>query len=243
MIILYITFFIISAWLIPHASHIATLTQQRGRNIVPVSQSPDNPIAQILVTGDSTAVGVGALSPECSLVGRLAQDLPTVLIENIASNSMRLSQLHTQLNRLRSMGTSYDYVLIHIGGIDTVSLTPLPRIESNLRKVITLAKSITRHHVIIVSVNNTGLIPLFSFPVNYFLTRRSRKVSKIFSDVCTSTQTVHIPLFAEKEQDELCKNPAQYISPDGIHPNDMGYGLWYKKIRTTTLPLITRQTL
>lgn len=227
-------------WLVFHSLRLLILgglTIVYGKRTVPVSQTPLQPTTSILVTGDSTAYGVGALDPRNSLAGRLAQDLPRALIKNASQNAINSQTLYELLRPIPSQ--SYDYLMIHIGGIDTISCRSEARINRSLDHALTEATRIAVKKVFVVSVNNAGLVPFFPFPLNRFFSWRSRHVSAITARSCERHNCIHIPLYAELAKDELSQQPKRYISPDQTHPNDAGYGLWYKKIRAVILPHIT----
>jgi lysophospholipase L1-like esterase len=182
---------------------------KNGKLAEPLSQVVENPEYTILIVGDSTSYGTGASCKECSLVGRLAKDVAGASITNASKNAMSLSTL-TQT--LRSLSTNvYDVIIIHIGGIDTISLTPMRTIERYIGAVFSYATKMARKKVFLVSVNNAGLVPLFRFPLSLIL-------------------------FEEREREVLHKNPNRFFSSDKTHPNDEGYAIWYEKIRRIILP-------
>ena len=207
-----------------------------GEKTVKASQTPDRVDLKILIVGDSTAVGVGAQNPRQSLVGRLAADLPQALINNSAINGLNTKALSNILTSIPP--NSYDYIIIHTGGIDTISCLPLATTENFLELILRQSKRVARKQIFLVSVNNTGLVPFFPFPLNLLFTYRSRAISKIAAQLCFKYQCVHIPLFLERKDDELAKHPKKYISSDLIHPNDEGYGIWYERIKSVLLPII-----
>ena len=53
-----------------------------GKRVIPVTQSLQSAHKRILVIGDSTSFGTGAIKSENSLVGRLARDFPNTEIVN-----------------------------------------------------------------------------------------------------------------------------------------------------------------
>jgi len=87
--------------------------------------------ATILVLGDSTGVGVGATRPEESLAGLFAADYPDADIINVAVSGTRVADAITQARRCFEAGLSFDLALLHVGGIDVIADTPLPRLADN----------------------------------------------------------------------------------------------------------------
>ncbi len=207
-----------------------------GRCAPRANHTPAISTCSILVIGDSTALGTGATKPESTLVGRLAGEFDTATIVNAAQNAMNLATLEKCLNE--RLQEKYDFVIIHIGGIDTILLTPLKVVRRRLNNCLHTAQKIARKKVILVSVNNAGTSPFFRFPLSRVMSTRSARVSKISHEVTVCNSVLHIPLFAPKSEDPLHSNPDHFFSSDGIHPNDEGYGVWYEKIRQPLVHLI-----
>ncbi len=209
-----------------------------GKSTKPFSQTPAHARKRILIIGDSTAYGTGALNPENSIAGRLARDFPDTAIINEAHNAMNMAQLVDKLKGLHH--EHFDHTLIHIGGIDTLSCTQLNVLAEHMKAALYAARAITSGTIFLVSVNNVGTLPLMRFPFTHFYTRRSKCVTTTFAHVIAHTaDTVHIPLYAERADDPLTRDPRTLFSHDGIHPSDAGYAYWYQKIRAAIAPSMT----
>lgn len=222
---------------IAHFSHRAV---EFGKKAQPFTQHRKDAQKKILVIGDSTAVGTGAMYPEYSLVGRLATDLPDVQIINAAQNAMNLKELHASLSPHGSEIDPYQYIIIHIGGMDTITLLPLSIIRKHALASLALAKQIAHKQVFLVSVYNVGTAPIFQFPLNLFFRRRSRRISQLLDTLCQELLVEHIPLYSPEHEDALYKDSKRYFATDGLHPNDEGYGLWYERIRPKLLAEINK---
>ena len=81
----------------------------------------EHPSHRLLIVGDSTGVGLGAVSIEDSLAGRLARDFPQASIENRAELGARIACV---LGQLADVDAGYDAVLIAAGGNDILRRTP-----------------------------------------------------------------------------------------------------------------------
>lgn len=81
----------------------------------------EHPSHRLLIVGDSTGVGLGAVSIEDSLAGRLARDFPQASIENRAELGARIACV---LGQLADVNAGYDAVLIAAGGNDILRRTP-----------------------------------------------------------------------------------------------------------------------
>lgn len=210
-------------------SVLAYRTVAAGKKMSPFSQEPNNTKSRILIVGDSTAYGTGASTPKNSLIGRLAADFPAATIINKAENSRNFSHIRRTLEQIKS--EQFDIVMVHAGGIDTITLRPLASIEKDLRAIIIQAKRLGARYTYFISVNNVGVAPFFTLPVKNFFTSRSRQISVLCESVSQSeSNVIHIPLFREKDDDPLFKKSKAYFSSDKIHPNDAGYAIWYHMI-------------
>src|SRR3982751_910398 len=63
----------------------------------PYEASPTQPLASVLVLGDSTGVGLGATHPEDSIAGRLGAEHPRARITNHAAIGARFEDIPAQL--------------------------------------------------------------------------------------------------------------------------------------------------
>ncbi len=212
-----------------------------GKQTSPVHKQHEAPKNKVLVIGDSTAFGTGAITKEGSLVGRLAEDLPNSSIVNAAKNAMDLRELNEHLTPHEE--NAYDYVIVHIGGMDTINLMPLPFVQKRARASLEQAKRVAQKKVFLVSVYNVGTAPFFQYPLNRYFETRSNKISSTFATLCTELDIEHIPLYQEKDTDPLYQDVERYFAPDGLHPNDEGYGLWYNKIKPIVVEKINNQNI
>lgn len=187
----------------------------------------------VLVIGDSTSYGTGVQDKTRSLAGRLAADMPEYAVVNLSENGMSLKRLCENLAKLED---AYEHTFIHIGGVDTLTFTPLATVSSRMRAAIQKAKKITRGRVFLISVNNSGAVPAYRFPFAQLLSKRSRQVSMISDAVCMVEGVTHVPLWRRAKEDMLGANPSRLIARDLMHPTDEGYGVWYEQIRQALQP-------
>lgn len=205
-----------------------------GKKVTPVMQQNEGATKRVLVIGDSTSYGTGALESENSLVGRLAKDFPNIEIVNASENAMSMKRLHEKLQTLK--GEKFDIIMIHIGGIDMLSFTPSAKIHTLAKDIFSLTRELSAQKVLLVSMNNPVSAPLFRFPVNHILDKRSKVLTDVFADVCAQSSIDHVPLYVDDPEDPFHSDPERYYAYDGVHPNDEGYGVVYKKIKTRVAP-------
>jgi lysophospholipase L1-like esterase len=204
------------------------LAIQLGKKTVPFSQESRRGGKRALVIGDSTSYGTGTSDPRYSLAGRLAADLPDYTIENQSENAMSLARLAEKLETLHG---PYDRIYIHIGGVDSVSFTPLGKMRAKLDTVLKRAHALTNGPIYLVSVNNPRAAPAYGFPFSRVFEWRSRKVSTTCGEACSLHNVYHIPLWHDLEHEPLLTTTKSLFAQDGMHPNDEGYGVWYQKIK------------
>lgn len=204
-----------------------------GKQVTLASQQSTQESARVLVIGDSTACGTGTTDSTHSLIGRLARDFPQLTIMNMAENAMNARQVRDKFARLPP--EKFDMVMVHVGGMDVLTFTRRAALRRHLEALIVLAKDREISRLVLVSPNNAGAAPIFHFPLSRLMVRRSRQVSQLFEEVCQVHGVVHVPLFAESPKEPLTP---RHFAPDGSHPNDEGYAIWYEKIKSTIEPHI-----
>lgn len=190
---------------------------------------PDAPV-QILVLGDSTAVGTGASSPELSLPGRLAAEFPQASLLNFGKNGQKVGQLAASFPDLGSR--RFTLTVVQIGGNDILRMTPKRDVETGLRDVLTKAKGIS-DHVILLHTGNVGAAPFFPWPFHYLFTAKTRQIRALSSSIATEFDVTYVDLFKERKDDVFLTDPSRYYAADMLHPSGEGYRVWYETFRRT----------
>ena len=171
------------------------LAKRLGREATSFSYDSGAP-ERILIIGDSIGYGVGAGNPHYSLAGRLSRDFPGCALINLSENGMNLKRLRLKLEATTGV---YDHVFISIGGMDVLCFTPIPRVRRDLEGVLSRARDLSRGSVYLVSVNNTGAVPAFRFPVAPLLSWRSSQVTRAARETCAAQSVVHVPLWRARQ--------------------------------------------
>ncbi|MGE5616190.1 MAG: SGNH/GDSL hydrolase family protein, partial [Bacillota bacterium] len=89
---------------------------------IPAQSCPECCKATIVIAGDSTAFGVGALPAE-STAGRLAAAFPHARVINVARSGANMSAVFEQLAKVEV--SHADLVLIHAGANDVLEFRPV----------------------------------------------------------------------------------------------------------------------
>jgi lysophospholipase L1-like esterase len=190
----------------------------------------DNPSQRLLIVGDSTGVGLGALSVEDSIAGRLARDFPQASIENRAELGARTACV---LAQLAEVDAGYDAILIAAGGNDILRRTPYVDLRAALEAVITRARQIAPL-IIVVNSGNVGGAPLFGWPLSILLSRRSLQVRRIFVLTCRRMRAQFVNLTFAPRRDPFGRQQELYFAEDGLHPSSAAYEYCYDILKRRT---------
>lgn len=183
---------------------------------------------RILILGDSTAVGTGAMRAEDSIAGRLAHDFPNAEIKNRGKNGGLISDVTKQIDFVRN--ETFDLIIITVGGNDVWSLTSLRSITKNLNYIFAAAKAMSQGRVFFLLYNNIGDAPIFPGFIRYFLKRRCNQIQSRITQCAMQQKIALINLFTEDINNPFLKSPKKLFAKDGIHPSSEGYSLWYKRM-------------
>jgi lysophospholipase L1-like esterase len=191
-----------------------------------------NPSAKlrILLVGDSTMVGIGALDSAQSTAGWFAQDLPKAHIDNFSVSGLRLKGLLKIFNP--PPGEHYTLAVAQIGANDIIHFTPLASIREDLNLLIDRLKPIAGT-VVIMHSGDVGLAPIFSWPASEILGWRSRQVRSIYMQTAKERGVLYVDLYADRSNDLFLKDIERYYGPDLFHPSGEGYQYWYHRICET----------
>ncbi len=196
----------------------------------PFEQHPDHPRLRILILGDSTAVGTGVSDPRGSIAGRFGMDFPDAEVQNNGVNGMLARGLEENFPHFPPQ--SFDLVVLQIGANDIIQGTPLPEFSASLSAIFDRAKNIGRH-VVALHSGNIGLAPIFQWPMNFFLRRRTLIYGERYRDLAAAHDVLYVDLFHEVKDDPF--KGEGFYADDNFHPAEKGYGVWYQDIRNTMM--------
>jgi lysophospholipase L1-like esterase len=195
---------------------------------VPYEQHPLHPNKFILVAGDSTATGVGAIDNKESIAGRLGKQFPDADITNLGVSGARLKDL---LTLLQKQTQHYDLIVLQIGGNDIVHLTSYQEIRQQLAQIIALSQNLSSK-TIVLTAGNIGRARTFRWPLSAIITARTLHVRDIFIEEIAKYPTVYyVDLFKNPQEDPFEKDLKTYYAPDSFHLTGAGYGAWYSALQ------------
>jgi lysophospholipase L1-like esterase len=200
---------------------------------VPAQSSPKRCRRTIVIAGDSTAFGVGAL-PDESTGGRLAAAFPHARVINVARSGANIAKVLAQLahvvEKLARIGCrKVDFVLIHACANDVIEFRSPAEVEADLRAVITLARGMS-DNVVVMPGQNFSVAPFFLRPLKPIITWHARRIHAVVQRVTAELGVTFVDLFRDPSEDPFVKEPQRYYCADGLHPSGEGYGLWFSAL-------------
>ena len=210
------------------AAAIAAAGRRLDYSVKPFEQIRPEAGLKILFLGDSTAVGLGSARPETSMAGWFAHEFPRADIENISQSGLRLAGLYQKLDEIP--GNDYDLAVLQIGANDIMRMTPLENIDRDLRAILARVGKISRQ-VVVLHSGDIGTAPIFLWPFNRFLSRRSYHVREIYRRAAGESGAVYVDLIRFNTDRVLSSDEKKYYAADHLHLSGDGYRLWYEAIR------------
>ena len=192
----------------------------------PLQRVPAQTALQLLIVGDSTAVGTGATAPQASLAGLLGEHFPRLRIDNRSRDGAQFAALLDQLDG----DERYDMVLVMAGGNDVVRMRGLQAMQSDIDRVTQRARQ-RAHLTVLMPAGNVGNAPFFFAPVSWLMTWRSRRLQAFASEAALRHGAVLVNLFRESADDPFVQRP-ELNAADGLHPSDAGYRVWFGELMT-----------
>lgn len=194
----------------------------------PYEQQVADPKGRILIVGDSTAYGTGALLARNSVAGRIGRAYPEYTIENISMNGATIADVTDRFGRVQGM---YDLIVLQVGANDILQKQSIRAIEADLRVLVLQAQQ-HAEHVVLMTAGNIGAAEAFvrdGVP-NRTYEELSRAVRARSSMLSNTLGFAYIDLFDEPRDDVFLKEPGTYLAFDDLHPSDAGYGVWFGKL-------------
>ncbi|MEO5646539.1 MAG: GDSL-type esterase/lipase family protein [Candidatus Paceibacterota bacterium] len=208
--------------------HSVQISKKLIAAAIPYEQHPTHPNKTILIAGDSTAVGVGAIDNTDSTAGRLGKQFPNADIINIAVSGARLQDAIVQLQS--QQGKRYDLILLQVGANDVTHLISRTTATNEIQKTFELATAISAK-TIVLTAGDMGISNLFHWPITIALHNGSLMLREVFMTTVTQFPTVsYIDLFKSKKDDPFQHKP-EFYAPDNFHLTGAGYGIWYGEIQ------------
>jgi lysophospholipase L1-like esterase len=183
---------------------------------------------RILIVGDSTAAGTGADSYEFSLAGRFANDFPRADIVNLGVNGSTTKGVLSQLEKVKD--EYFDLIVLVTGGNDIWAFTTFWGLKKTLKSIFEITNKLSDGKTVVLLYGANGSMNAIPLIFRLFFFLRTEKIKKAFKEVTQEKNVPLVELFTDDINNPFLQNPKTYFSSDGIHPSDLGYWMWYKKM-------------
>lgn len=190
---------------------------------IPAQSCPEGCCRTIVIAGDSTAFGVGALPAE-STAGRIAAAFPHARVVNVARSGARIGHVAQQLDRLDF--NRADLVLIHACANDVLEFRPVKKVERDLRAAVARARQLS-DNVVLMPGQNFSVAPFFFRPISRIVMWHAMRIHAMVARVSGELGVIFVDLFRDPAEDPFVQEPHRYYCPDGLHPSGEGYAIWF----------------
>jgi lysophospholipase L1-like esterase len=222
--------YVILAILLAPAATVAAVYASRirfSRRIVartrPAQSSPETCRRTIVVCGDSTAFGVGAL-PEESTAGRIAAAFPHARVINVARSGANIGGVVDQLDLLQVRRA--DLVLIHACANDVLEFRSMRIFERDLRAALARARKLSAN-VILMPGHDFSVAPFFLRGIKRLILWHAVRIHGIVKRVSAEAGVIFVDLFRAPDTEPFVREPRRYYCADGLHPSGEGYAIWF----------------
>ena len=189
----------------------------------PAQQSPESCRRVIVVAGDSTAFGVGALPAETT-AGRIAAAFPHARVINVARSGANVGRVCEQLNEANVWRA--DMVLIHACANDVLEFRNPAKVEADLRAALTRAKNLSRN-VVLMPGHDFSVAPFFLRPIQKLIKWQAQRVYDVVKRVTSEMDVMFVDLYTDPANEPFIREPRRYYCPDLLHPSGEGYAIWF----------------
>jgi lysophospholipase L1-like esterase len=185
--------------------------------------SPDGCRRVIVVAGDSTAFGVGAL-PDETTAGRIAAAFPHARVINVARSGARVGHV---VEQLKEAGVNRaDLVLIHACANDVLEFRPPEKVEDDLRGALVYAQAMSEN-VVLMPGHDFSVAPFFLRPMRRLVMWQALRVYDVVKRVVNERRVMFVDLFRDPATEPFLREPHRYYCPDLLHPSGEGYAIWF----------------
>lgn len=211
----------------------------------------------LMIVGDSAAAGVGSLTQQEALAGKLIPALQQKLVTHTQfdtlSWSLQATTGHTSfdiLRRLYVLPTPYqpvDIMVLSVGVNDTTSNVSAVKWQQQLEHIIAIAqRKFGVRELIFSSLPPMAQMPALPSPLNNFIGAKATKLDQVLEGVCAEHNGVHymaanFTLMAEKHAHGTPIDSAAMFASDGFHPSSLTYGFWAQQLAELIAQLLESQ--
>jgi lysophospholipase L1-like esterase len=193
------------------------------------------PALRLLVLGESTVDGVGAVSQEEALTGQLAHALARRTGREVAWQAVGRTGANARVvyDELLTLARPADLVVIALGVNDTIELHSAARFRRDLlRLTVALRRRLGRVPVLLAGVPPMDRFPALPQPLRAVFGLRSAALDAAAASLAALPGVGHVPM------------PAALLDPgifaaDRFHPGPAGYHIWGEQLAAIGVETLT----
>jgi lysophospholipase L1-like esterase len=180
----------------------------------------------VLLLGDSTGVGVGAVLPRHTLAGLLADACPQVQVVNRSRNGARVADALAALPALRDAlpadGERFDLALLLLGGNDALRGTPRRQLAADAAALLAGLRGIATRTVWL-GCPDIGASPLLPPPLSWGMRWRTGRTVALLRGLARAEGVAYHDFFDPPAGDTHARRAGTCFADDGLHPSAAGY--------------------
>lgn len=204
------------------------------------------PILKVMIVGDSAAAGVGTLTQQEALAGKLIPALQqhAIITQNYSALnwSLQATTGHTSFDILRRLyvlpvpSTPINVMVLSVGVNDATSNVSTTTWRQQLKDIIAIARrKFGVQHLIFSSLPPMAKMPALPTPLNDFMGAKSDKLDKVLQHVCHEHTDVHymaadFARMAQQHGNGVSIDSRVMFASDGFHPSSITYGYWAQQL-------------
>lgn len=208
----------------------------------------------LMIVGDSAAAGVGSLTQQEALAGKLIpalQQQPVINTQFDTLNwSLQATTGHTSFDILRRLYVlaaplqPLDVMVLSVGVNDTTANISVHKWQQQLEQIIAIAQRKFGVRTLIFSrLPQMAKMPALPAPLNGFIGAKANRLDEILQQVCTDHEGVTYMAtdFARMIEEHSNGSPidiAVMFASDGFHPSSLMYGYWAQQLAALIAELL-----
>ncbi len=212
----------------------------------------------LMIVGDSAAAGVGSLTQQEALAGKLIpalQQQPVINTQFDTLNwSLQATTGHTSFDILRRLYVlaaplqPLDVMVLSVGVNDTTANISVHKWQQQLEQIIAIAQRKFGVRTLIFSrLPQMAKMPALPAPLNGFIGAKANRLDEILQQVCTDHEGVTYMAtdFARMIEEHSNGSPidiAVMFASDGFHPSSLMYGYWAQQLAALIAELLNTST-
>lgn len=208
----------------------------------------------LMIVGDSAAAGVGTLTQQEALAGKL---IPALQQQQVIHSqfdelvwSLQATTGHTSFDILRRLyvlptpNEEVDIMVMSVGVNDTTSNVSTTKWRQQIEQIIAIAqRKFGARKLIFSSLPPMAQMPALPAPLNGFIGAKATALDEVLQEVCQTHHGVHYMAadFATMAEIHSKGNPidsAAMFASDGFHPSSITYGFWAQQLAALIAQLV-----